>query len=209
MRLPDETYEYIKGEIADIFKRLNICQYPIDGRRLADKMGIAVVAYSSLSHDEMESVGKIQDGYCVGSINQDFIVFDDACDPRRQEMTIRHEIGHLVLGHDGNERNIMIQESEAKFFGKYLGAPPPLVHLAMLRHDCPLKEAFFLTNEAARFAGKYYFSWIFNASRNGLSANDVLILNQFGIKGRRLARYERTIEEVKDHIIQKTKHSSN
>ena len=50
----------------------------------------------------------------------------------RQNWTILHEIGHIVLDHTGHSEH---EEDEANFFAKYAIAPPVLVH--KIGAECP------------------------------------------------------------------------
>ncbi len=49
MRLDDEQYEFIKGEVVALFERYDVHGIPINGFELAYKMGIILVPYSSLN----------------------------------------------------------------------------------------------------------------------------------------------------------------
>lgn len=49
MRLEDDTYEYIKQEVTDLFKRYHIRSIPIVGFEIAAKMGISIIPYNALS----------------------------------------------------------------------------------------------------------------------------------------------------------------
>lgn len=51
MRLSDSRYEYIKLKVVKLFVDYNITCIPIDGFALARKMGITLVAYTSLSSE--------------------------------------------------------------------------------------------------------------------------------------------------------------
>ncbi len=46
--LSDEKYEFIKGEAVHHFKQYNVKCIPVSGFELAIKMGITLIAYSSL-----------------------------------------------------------------------------------------------------------------------------------------------------------------
>ena len=54
MLLPSSTYELIKGEVANVYRQYNICNFPICATQLAKKMGFEVVAYSSLDSTAYE-----------------------------------------------------------------------------------------------------------------------------------------------------------
>ena len=64
MRLSDEQYEFIKGEVVSIFERYGVHCIPINGFELAYKMGIKLIPYSSLDEKKREAVMTIStDGF--------------------------------------------------------------------------------------------------------------------------------------------------
>ena len=56
MRLPDETYEFIKGEVVALFERYDVRCIPINGFELAIKLGIKLIPYSALSARKLTAV---------------------------------------------------------------------------------------------------------------------------------------------------------
>lgn len=52
MRLSDETYEYIKQEVANMFVDYDIKGTPINSFEVAIKIGLTVVPYSALNRKE-------------------------------------------------------------------------------------------------------------------------------------------------------------
>ena len=135
MLLPSSTYELIKGEVANVYRQYNICNFPICATQLAKKMGFEVVAYSSLDSTAYEEAISVSlDGFYAERDWKEYIFINDSNEigRERKRMTIFHEIGHPVLGHDDFTPDDEVKESEAKFFGKYLAAPSPAVHLYTL-----------------------------------------------------------------------------
>ena len=92
-------------------------------------------------------------------------------------MTILHEIGHCVLGHDDTTPS-SIAEAEARFFAKYAIAPPPLVH--RIKPKCPadIQKYFCISDEAATYAFSYYKKWL-NSGSAGLKSYERALLKQF------------------------------
>ncbi len=125
-KLSDEKYEYIKGEVVHLFKQYGIKCIPVSGFELASKMGIILVAYSSLSQKKLNAARRMsEDGFYCETDGQEFIFYNDIeKDFNRQNMTILHEIGHCVLDHTGRSER---EESEASFFAKFAIAPPVFV----------------------------------------------------------------------------------
>lgn len=197
MRLDDATYEFIKGEAANVYRVYNIHKYPIIAKDLAVKMGFDVVYYSSLSPKKLGcALETSPDGFYFEANHKECIYINDAVEPDRRNMTGLHEIGHPVLGHDNGILTDEIQESEAKFFGKYLAAPPPLVHLEHPDSKYDLQLKFGLTDEASGYAFEYYGKWKDKVRRCGLFDYDKIILRQFGIY--RHSQLRKFIESVKE-----------
>ena len=161
MRLSDDQYEFIKGEVVALFEKYDIRCIPINGFEIAHKMGIRLVPYSSLSDTKKEAAMKIsKDGfYLEDSAGKDIIFYNDALPYKRVNMTILHEIGHCVLDHKGGSEE---EEAEANFFAKYAAAPPPLIHrLKCVITPEIISDVFNISITAAYYAYEYYQKWLF------------------------------------------------
>ena len=159
MRLSDEQYEFIKGEVVSIFERYGVRCIPINGFELAYKMGIKLIPYSSLDKKKREAVMTIStDGfYMEDSSGNDLIFYNDSVPYERLNMTILHEIGHCVLDHSGESEE---EEAEANFFAKYAAAPPPLVHRIQPKDPKMIADVFNISFTAAVYAFNYYRKWL-------------------------------------------------
>ena len=160
MRLDDSIYEYIKEEVIDLFVRYDVKCVPISGFELATKMGMTMIAYSSLSFEKLVAANELsQDGFYMESDGKEYIYYNDKMRYGRCNMTILHEIGHAVLGHTEN-MNPEKAESEASFFAKYASAPPPLVNKIHPINPEKIAEVFGISYEAACNAMNYYQKWL-------------------------------------------------
>ena len=162
MKLSDEQYEFIKGEVVALFERYDVRCIPINGFELAYKMGISLIPYSTLSREKRAAALRIShDGFYVEDLSgADLIYYNDSFATdffERMNMTILHEIGHCVLDHQGESE---MEELEAKFFAKYAAAPPPLVHRIKPERPEEIAEVFFISYEAACYALDYYKKWL-------------------------------------------------
>lgn len=159
-KLENGRYEYIKKQVIAVFVKYDIRCMPINGFEIAMKMGIQLIPYSSLSEKKLAAAQKISDDgfYMETSDGREYIYYNDEMGYERSNMTILHEIGHAVLGHDDN-MDYDIIECEAKFFAKYAIAPPPLVH--RIRPETPLDimDFFDISYSAAEYAMSYYYKW--------------------------------------------------
>ena len=179
MKLDNETYEYIKEEVVDVFIRYDIRCTPISGFEIAQKMGIVVIAYSGLSRKLQRIVRNISsDGFYLEPGNgKEFIYYDDKQGYERSNMTILHEIGHCVLGHN-DDTGPDLAESEANFFAKYAIAPPPLVHRINPSSPEDIQKHFCISFEAACNAFSYYRKWL-RYGRKKYTSYEFELLRQF------------------------------
>ena len=169
MRLADERYEEIKEEVIDLFVRYDVRCIPISGFELAYKMGIRLVAYSTLSSKKLETALRVStDGFYFEPGNErEYIFFNDSIAYERANMTILHEIGHGVLGHhEGMDPDEA--ETEAKFFAKYAAAPPPLIHQLKPEYPEEIADSFAISYEAAIYAFDYYQKWVRKHRQTGI-----------------------------------------
>ena len=178
MRLNDDQYEFIKGEVTALFEQYDIKCIPISGFELAAKMGIKLISYSSLSHRKQKQAMRTSpDGFFLeANDGTEIIYYNDKKDYRRINMTILHEIAHCVLDHqEGTE----IEEAEAKFFAKYALAPPPLVHRICPITPEEIELVFDLSHEASIYAFNYYRKWLRRRSYSFCSDYELRLLNLF------------------------------
>ncbi|MCR5202255.1 MAG: ImmA/IrrE family metallo-endopeptidase [Lachnospiraceae bacterium] len=161
MRLSDETYEYIKQAVADMFVDYDIKGLPISSFEVAIKIGLTVIPYSALSKKKRLKVMEYSDdGFSVETNTSEWIIYynDESKDYSRINQTIMHEVGHYILGHveEGEE-----EESEAKFFAKYALASPVLIHNVIDEKTVEnIMENFDIGFQAANYAMNYYDKWL-------------------------------------------------
>ncbi len=161
-RLSDETYEFIKGEVVFILKKCKIRCIPISGFEIAVKLGIILRPYSSLTSMQLAAARKISsDGFFIeNEQGRNIIFYNDSKSYDRINMTLLHEIGHCVLDHGISAYgNSDIEEAEAKFFAKYMAAPPPLVDKIHPTDASDIMEWFQISWEASNIAFEYYLKW--------------------------------------------------
>lgn len=157
-KLSDEEYEFIKGEVCHIFEKYKVKCIPVSGFEIATKMGITLIAYSGLSNKKLKKAMEVsEDGFFLEKNGHEYIFYNDiGRSYERQNWTILHEIGHIVLDHTGYSEH---EEDEANFFAKYAIAPPILVHKIGAKSAWYIYEAFDISFEAATYAYSYYLSW--------------------------------------------------
>ena len=97
MRLNDETYEYIKQEVANMFVEYDIKGTPISSFEVAIKIGLTVIPYSALNRKaRRKAISYSEDGYSLETNNGEWIIYynDIDKDYSRINQTIMHEVGH-------------------------------------------------------------------------------------------------------------------
>lgn len=165
MRLTGNRYDEIERAVVELFKENRISKIPIDPFDICERLGINLVAYSSLNiRGQSETMKISKDGFCLllevesaPSSEQWFIFYNDNTCRERIRFTIMHEIGHIVLAHTQHSE---LAESEANFFAKYALAPPPLVYTTQPEDYVDLAEQFDLSQEFAYNAMEFYNKWL-------------------------------------------------
>ncbi len=157
-RLTNEEYEYIKGEVVHVLEKYKVKCIPISGFEIASRMGITLVPYSYLKGKKLRAAHDAsQYGLFVEKNGREYIFYDDLTQCyERQNWTILHEIGHIVLDHTGHSQH---EEDEANFFAKYAIAPPVLIDKIGATSVEDVYDAFDISYEAAGYAYSYYLTW--------------------------------------------------
>jgi hypothetical protein len=179
MRLDDERYEFIKGEIVNLYERYNVRCIPISGFELAHKMGLKPIPYSALTENQYNAAVKVStDGfYMEDNTGNNFIYYNDNVSYERLNMTLLHEIGHCVLDHKGESDE---EEAEACFFAKYAAAPPPLIHCLSDKSTESIEKTFSISYTAAVYAGNYYQKWLVYGDKK-YTDYEIRLLNLFSV----------------------------
>lgn len=157
-KLKDEEYEFIKGEVINIFVTYKIKCVPVSGFEIASKMGVTMIPYTSLNRIQLnEAIKTSNDGFFVELNGEEYILYNNELSYERQNWTILHEIGHIVLDHQGRSEK---EEYEADFFAKFAIAPPVLIHELQLNSVDEVYKYFNISHEAAVYAFDYYCKWL-------------------------------------------------
>jgi len=156
--LSDKTYDYIMETAVHTIIENKIQCIPLSGFELATRMNIKLIPYSKLSENKLNAAIIVsEDGFLLEYYGQYYIYYDDFYSiDRRQNWTILHEIGHIVLDHIGHNIN---EENEANFFAKYIIAPPILIR--EIKAKCPedVYNNFFISKQASEYSYEYFIHW--------------------------------------------------
>jgi Zn-dependent peptidase ImmA (M78 family) len=158
VRLSNKRYEEIKLIVVDMFKKYDISCVPICGFEIVKRMGINVLMYSALTEEQKKACYEFsEDGFSLFYNGKWTIYINNITTGyERQNNTILHEIGHIVLNHTEDSE---LADSEANFFAKYALVPPILVYKFKLKTIGEIMKKFNVSKEAARYALDYYDKW--------------------------------------------------
>ena len=181
MNLRWERYEEIKGKVAHYMERRNLSKVPIDPFEFAQKLGVNVAAYSSLSRAKREGLRRAGDEGVVAVSPVDgrsWIFYNDEKPCNRIRWTMFHEIGHYLLDHDDSVDDA-VKEAEATFFAKYAIAPPPLIREFGAESSEDVARIFGVSREASWYVWNYYLNWLFHTCQKQLNWYDEKLCSLF------------------------------
>ena len=180
-KLDDETYEYIKEVACYVISHYRIKCIPISGFEIATKLRISLVPYSSLNEEGRNVALKVsKDGFSYTDSIKEMIFYNDTdFSYKRLNMTILHEVGHILLDHNGN--NSIQEEAEANFFAKYIIAPPLLVYMIHPKSYLDIYNNFDISKEASKYSFNYFQCWykIHNCFNNNYKDYEIQILKWY------------------------------
>ena len=184
MKLPVYCYDEIINECVNVFVKHDIRNIPIDCFEIANKMGIRLKPYSTLSEESLNKAMSISvDGFVIIKPEgvqpfitlQRYIFYNDDMPPKRVKFTIMHELGHIVLNHsEGSD----LAEAEANLFAKYSLAPPPLVHKTSPNDYLDIAATYEISEEYASYAMSYYKKWLW-CGKQDYTNIEMKLLKQF------------------------------
>jgi len=129
-----EVYDEIKKTVIDIYLDYGIVGFPIDEKYVCEKMGVALIPYTSYSKEERKLLlKKSQHGFYVPGTadNSPTIFYNDLYESKgAQRLTVFHELKHYVYGDSDDEGDDL-----ADFFARYFMCPIP--YLLLKKIDTP------------------------------------------------------------------------
>lgn len=118
----------------DVLLQHGVNQLPVSVGRILKQLHIPAVAFSKAEQNRLLiahhlSIGS--DGFALAVGRQRIIYYNDACTPERSRFTLAHELGHILLGHLGQEKLVNREpgqmdnpkEQQANVFASRLLAP--------------------------------------------------------------------------------------
>jgi len=181
IKLSNERYEEIKQEVVRTFEKYKISCVPVSGYEIATKMGIKIITYNSLNEEKLVAAREIsKDGFSL-FVKGIWTIYLNDIDTgyKRQNSTLLHEIGHIVLNHTEDSE---IADKEANFFAKYSLVPPILVYKFNIESIEEIEEIFEVSHQAACYAFDYYNKWLFYGGKCFKPYEEQLLILFNGIK---------------------------
>lgn len=186
-------YYFIRNEINNLYKDLNINGYPIKPLDIIDGISNAkAISYKDFADDnnfsyiEIIRMCKSKEGCCYykKSKNQYLILYNNCCNSYgRVAWTIIHELGHIVCNHyhmifppDFSEKYIYdFQEREANFFASQFLAHPSILKKLNLTSSYELEVFCGLSKEAAQ--NRYRSFLNYDLKHNNILSDQTILDN--------------------------------
>ena len=97
------NYKNARNEVWKFIIEQGINSLPVDLPRICANLGVKLFTYNEKKNLikllDMENKIKEIDGFTAKILNKHYIFYNSDCVKGRQNFTIAHEIGHIVLGH--------------------------------------------------------------------------------------------------------------
>ena len=156
MRLDGNRYEELNEEVLDLMDTYHVTDYPLSLPLLAEKMGVNLVSYSTISRVERQVLEKMsEDAFTISrgafSVGSTYICFNDSAHSPRIRHSIAHEFAHVWLDHADCDEPF---ETEAHYFAAYLLAPIPLILEHCDLNPISISFTFDVSYEAAKIAAE-------------------------------------------------------
>ncbi|MBC5710356.1 ImmA/IrrE family metallo-endopeptidase [Hungatella sp. L12] len=153
--------------ILDVYETCNIKNFPINCIDVIKKLKIPLYKYSELSEIKERECYKVSDD--AFKLRGKIYYNDSFPYIRRQRFTLMHEVGHILLSHNGDTKE---NDDEANEFASHILAPRILIH----KYDCRtvrhIYELFGLSYKASNRALSDYRKWYENIAQTTHRASE-------------------------------------
>ena len=124
------VYEEICKEIINIYLDYGFCEFPLDEKKVCNKMGVALVPYSSYEKEYQKLLRKKSpNGFFVKGTSETSptIYYNDKRESEGEiRFTIFHELKHFVYNENSDDND---KDDLADFFARYFMCPIPYLLL--------------------------------------------------------------------------------
>lgn len=135
----------------EVFKKCNVKTFPIDCIKIITNLGIPLYKYSDLPEAKIRKCHQISDD--AFTLQRVIFYNDKFPHKERQRFSLMHEVGHIVLNHEGESSD---NEEEADLFASNILAPRSVIwhlHFNSVKDIC---ETFNVSCMAANRILKDY-----------------------------------------------------
>ena len=141
-------FDRLNKLVIDIYIDYNLTSFPIDVFKLAKRMGLKLIKYSSFEKKERELLIKeSKNGFYSIAPSGPIIFYNDLIDNKENiRMTIAHEIKHYV---DSDCEENETSEKGAKHFARYLLCPIPYLISNKIKDVYEIMTTFGLSYTAS------------------------------------------------------------
>lgn len=142
-----------------------------------------------LSYEEAAERGidiqSSKDGYTLAKFTSGqweyTILFNSTFIPQRIRWTLAHEIGHIVLGHAGQQEINKAENEEAQYFAEQLLSPIAVVAKLGAKNNEDIMRMCNISNEATGWRVPDLQRHFWYREKYGYTADDKAFLKQFGL----------------------------
>ena len=183
------TFDIRKAELAAanlLFDQPSISFFRLahlDARRLCLPIEVIFDSFASyceatgVMRCEIDRAGELE-GLTVRHRGKYYILYNEKAIARRRNWTVAHELGHILLGHDGESAR---DEREADAFAAALLMPLPVLHYLESLRDEPLDTDAICANfNVSRRAAERRLSELAAPRRTLTEIETALMLRLFG-----------------------------
>ena len=168
------NYDYILAATLNVYQECDIHSFPLKCFEILHHYGLSTHPYSTLS-DELRE-------YCMSFSNdalyyKDKICYNDKQPRGRNNFSLMHELGHVLLKHSDNHTSRM--EQDANIFASNILAPRIAIHYAACKNHNDVSNLFDITKEAAGYAFDSYKRWYRKALHAKMSSFDQTMYHHF------------------------------
>ena len=155
----------------------------LDARRLSLPIEVIFDSFASycestgITRAEFDPAGVLE-GLTVRCTGKYVILYNEKASERRRNWTVAHELGHLMLCHDGESER---EEREADAFAAALLMPLPVLHyLGSLREESLDTETIYANFNVSRRAAERRLSELASPKRTLAEIETALMMKLFG-----------------------------
>lgn len=144
-------YSSIIFRTAKVFKECQIRSFPIDCMEILKHYSYRVYSYSYIK-SRNPRLFKLCGGYSNDAFTEKslkIIAFNDSVSLGRIRFSLMHELGHIMLGHTGQEPDC---EFEANLFASNILAPRVMIQRLGCQNSADVQKTFGMSAAAANIA---------------------------------------------------------